>query len=337
MKQAEQIGNAMQSYETTGSTPQAMLRSYANDWVSAWDRFWFQPAQPHTLCLIRVLAGAMLLYSHLVWTLGLNDFLGPNAWIDRQTAAQLSRPFYSWSPLFYFDSPLALGVYHTVAVLVMAALFVGWRTRTAAVLAWLFAVSYCHRLQGALFGLDQAITMIAMYLMIGPSGAVYSVDRWLAKRRGAAAPSATSSANVAIRLIQIHLCVIYLFSAIAKMKGDTWSDGSAIWYAVANLEYQSFDLTWIARFPWLIALTTHATIYWELTYAGLIWPKTTRPIMLAMAVAVHGGIALAMGMITFGLAMLIANVAFVPPNWTQAILAKVTRQGDSMQPAGPGS
>jgi hypothetical protein len=39
----------------------------------------------------------------------------------------------------------------------------------------------------------------------------------------------------------------------------------------------------------------------------------TRPITLAIAVAVHGGIALFMGMITFGLMMIAANMIFLRP------------------------
>jgi hypothetical protein len=58
---------------------------------------------------------------------------------------------------------------------------------------------------------------------------------------------------------------------------------------------------------------THATVFWELTYAFLVWNRFTRPWVLLMAVLIHGGIALALGMATFGLVMLIGNVAFIPP------------------------
>lgn len=48
---------------------------------------------------------------------------------------------------------------------------------------------------------------------------------------------------------------------------------------------------------------------------ALVWPKSTRPFVVAMAVAVHGGIALFMGMATFGLMMIMANMIFVDPAW----------------------
>ena len=63
----------------------------------------------------------------------------------------------------------------------------------------------------------------------------------------------------------------------------------------------------------LLALATHATVFWELFYCCLVWNRFTRPLVLWMAVVVHGGIAIFMGMITFGLVMIYANLAFLKP------------------------
>jgi len=131
--------------------------------------------------------------------------------------------------------------------------------------------------------------------------------------------------NIAIRLLQLHMCVIYLFGGIGKMRGELWWDGSALWFAFANLEYQSLDMTWLVHAPWLIALLTHVTVIWETFYCFLIWPKLTRPICLAMAVAVHAGIGLCLGMWTFGLAMIIGNLAFVPPEVVRAAVTWLAR------------
>jgi len=194
-----------------------------------------------------------------------------------------------------------------------------------------------HRMTGFLFGLDQITLMLAMYLCVGRPAGVWSVDRWIRSRfvetvrdwnwlaaiTGLPLENARenirennryecSSNTVAIRLIQIHLCVIYLFGGIGKMRGETWWDGSAMWYSIASYEYQSFDMTWIGRYPFLSSIATHLTVFWELSYCALVWPRRTRPFVLAIAILVHGGIALFLGMITFGAMMIVANIAFVP-------------------------
>ncbi|MFM8213112.1 MAG: HTTM domain-containing protein, partial [Pirellula sp.] len=59
------------------------------------------------------------------------------------------------------------------------------------------------------------------------------------------------------------------------------------------------------------SILTHATLFWEITYAALVWPRLTRPWVLAMALLVHAGIAIFLGMITFGAMMIVANLAFL--------------------------
>ena len=161
--------------------------------------------------------------------------------------------------------------------------------------------------------------MLAMYVMLGPCGARYSVDRLLAIRRGKtdADPDYVDeswTATLAVRLIQTHLCVIYLFGGLGKLQGRAWWTGEAIWLSVANPEYRSLDMTWLApewglRFGELLA---HATVFFELFYICLIWNRWTRPLVLLTALGVHGFIGLAMGMPEFALAMITANAAFLP-------------------------
>ena len=98
------------------------------------------------------------------------------------------------------------------------------------------------------------------------------------------------------------------------MLGGSWWDGSAMWLSIANYEYQTIDLTPLATWPMLLAFLTHITVLFELFYCALIWNRLTRPVILLTAVLMHLGIATCLGMATFGLAMLIGNLAFIPPS-----------------------
>ncbi|MCC7086371.1 MAG: HTTM domain-containing protein [Pirellulales bacterium] len=282
-----------------------------------WNRFWFSPSDPATLGLLRILAGAMLFYTHLVWTLGLEDFFGnSHPWLTREAISALpGHATTKWSYFYLIDSPAMLWCVHIAALIVFALLTIGLWSRVMSILAFIASVSYIHRASLAQFGLDDTNVMLAMYLMVGPSGAAYSVDRWLKRRRKhrELAIETSIGANLAVRLIQVHMCVVYLFSGIGKLVGDPWWDGTAIWGAVANLEYQSVDMTWLGRHPWIMAILTHVTVFWETFYCALIWPRLARPIMLAIAVALHLSIGAFLGMWTFGLAMLIGNAAFISP------------------------
>jgi hypothetical protein len=320
----------------------AVTRNYAAEVWEAWNEFWFRPVSPSTLSAIRVLAGTMLLYTHLVWSLDLNAFFGPNGWLPAELMHDVHQagndpdgpgPLTGakrmiWTHFDFVQTPKLMWAVHVVALSIFFCLTIGFFSRIMAVLAYLLAVSYANRVTpGAYFGLDKINCMLAMYLMLGPCGARYSVDRLWRLRRGAppeVAPSA--SANAAIRLIQLHMCVIYLFSALGKLQGRSWWSGDAVWYSVATLEYQSLDMTWLWHHQYLVNFLTHVTVFFELSYAALIWPRLTRPWMLLLAVLLHGGIAVALGMPTFGLVMLIGNLAFVSPKTVRKVFDPIARR-----------
>lgn len=136
----------------------------------------------------------------------------------------------------------------------------------------------------------------------------------------------SSWATLAIRLIQLHMCALYLFAGLGKLEGQTWWTGEAIWMAIASTEYQSLDVTWLGHHPWMMDMFAHGTVFFELFYPFLIWPRFTRPWMLAIAVSMHLFIAACLGMITFGLAMLIGNLAFVYPATVRKVMDPIARR-----------
>jgi hypothetical protein len=309
-------------------------RDWLHAWAELWSRFWFQSLGPETLAVIRICTGAMLAYMHVIWLSRQADFFGPQAWINREASQSLHVSGWAWSWLWYTDSPLVVYSHLGLAILCSLLMMIGLGTRLVIPIAWLLTLMVCHRSTLALFGLDQVVMMLTMYLAIARSGSVYSLDSRLRDRLDHRKenlsgswwlPSAKAAEmnRVATRLIQLHLCAIYLFGGLSKMRGEMWYDGSAMWFTIVNYEYQSFDLTWIGRSPLLIATLSGLTIFWETFYCALVWPKLTRPLVLATAVFVHGGIAFGLGMITFGTIMIVANLAFVAPDfWRRLVRAK---------------
>lgn len=285
------------------------IAAWWRDALKAWNEFWFQPSMPHTLAVIRIFCGLMLAYVHIIWLSQIDDFFGEHAWIDGPTSRTLHRVDAVGSYLMYVSSPLIIRLHEIAAIVVSCMMAVGLFTRVAVPLSWFMTLMVCHRQTGALFGLDQVVMMLSMYLMLCPCGSVYSLDAW----RGAAGPKLSVANTISTRLLQLHLCVIYLFGGLSKLRGDFWWEGSAMWWSIVNYEYQSVDVTWLGKSPLLIAAITHVTLLWETFYPALIWPRLTRPFVLAMAVLVHGGIALALGMPTFGWMMIVANFVFVAP------------------------
>ncbi len=293
--------------------------------AEGWNAFWYTPADPTLLGLIRVLTGLMLLYTHAVWGLALNDFFGPrelaepSPGVPDRSSIKLALSFWWWVP------DRAMWPAYAVSMMILTLFTIGLWTRVTSFLSLCVVISFANRVPAALFGLDQINLLLTLYLTIGPSGQALSLDRWLARRRLGSdlpPPTPSASANLALRLIQVHMCVIYFFAGVSKLQGPSWWSGEAMWRAFANLEYQSFDMTWLAWHPWLVNLMTHVSVLWEISFCVLIWKPLWRPIMLAGAVVLHIGIGAFLGMWTFGLVMLIGCASFLPVEEVRRLLTR---------------
>jgi len=290
---------------------QALCGQTAAMW-GAWDRFWFTPVEARSLGLLRLLSGVMLVYTHLVWGLALEEFFGPNGWQDPELVQTLQQESSAWSFWWWIPGEWLWPVHWgSLAILVLYA--AGLWTRVTSVLSLVIAISYAHRAPMATFGLDQINILICLYLCLAPCGAFFSLDSVLRHRSGGPPPGTSMAAGIVRRLLQVHVAVLYLSAGIAKLKGETWWDGTAIWLGAANLEYQSNSLLWLAWHPRLVDLLTHMTLLWELTFVAFVWKPVFRPLVLLVGVTIHLGIGLFLGMWTFGLVMICTYIAFLPP------------------------
>lgn len=329
---ARSKGDAHQSQaDVLVSTTDSESQSYLQSWIIAWNQFWFKPSDPALLGLLRILVGGMLFYTHFVWSFELSTFFSSSADAllpigDRGLLAD--SPSYLWSHFDWIGDGLLWPV-HIAGLIVFALFTLGLWTRVTGIVSALLVISYANRSFGTQFGLDQINGFMAMYLALGPSGQFASIDRWFASRKqreqseqGRAVPTSTL-ANVSIRLMQVHLCVVYFFAGMGKLQGEFWWNGEAIWGALANYEYQTLDLTWLSEYMWLVNVMTYTALIWEVSYPFLIWPRLTRPLWIIMAILVHLGIGLCMGMMTFGLIMVFANFSFLDSTMVRKQLQKL--------------
>ena len=306
------------------------VASHLNEVVRHWDEFWFQPVDPLALGFLRILTGLMLVYTHLVWGLKFDAFLGPQGFQDPLLVQVLEPDSTAWTLWWLVPDASAMAVHWSCIVLLVLYTLGFWTTITKWA-APLITISYVNRAPNATFGLDQINAMLAVYLALGPCGARLSLDRvWRVYRHGVRslqahgswsdlAVPASSSARLVTRLIQVHMCVIYFFAGVSKLKGDAWWNGEAIWMALSNAEYQTTDMTWLAWYPWVSDLATHTTTLWEMTFWILVWRPAWRPLVLCVGASMHVGIGVCLGMWTFGLIMIFTYVTYFPPEMLRSV------------------
>jgi predicted DCC family thiol-disulfide oxidoreductase YuxK len=310
----------------------------------AWNSFFFSPADPTSVGLLRVLVGSLAFWSLLVFGLDLHQYLGSDGWAEPTVIRGLQRPL-AWS--FWFLVPE--GWLRPVWCACLAALglyALGLFSRSTAVLAWVIVVSTVRRVPIALYGFDQVLSMLALYLAVtGASGQAVSLDRFWTRLRqarnaalsgstqlgpggwsrevvstAAGSPPASISAGLALRLIQLHMVLIYGMAGLAKLQGPSWWNGTALWRTMATGEFVLLDFTFLGAWPLLINFLTHAALAVELLYPVLIWVRMARPLLLVGVFALHAGIAvMSPGLAEFALIMVAGNLAFVPGAWLRRL------------------
>ena len=80
----------------------AYLAGLTSAAMKGWNAFFFSPADPTAVGLIRIAAGLLAFWSLFVFGLDLNDYFGSNGWAEPNVIRALGRPL-SWS--FWFLVP----------------------------------------------------------------------------------------------------------------------------------------------------------------------------------------------------------------------------------------
>ncbi len=202
----------------------------------------------------------------------------------------------------------SLPAYTTLGVLVVAAvaLALGWRTRVAAVVVVVALVLVQRRDVYTLNSGDLLLRELAFFVALMPAGEVWSLD---ARRRGASA----LRAPWALRLLQLQVSALYLFSVVAKLGGRSWQDGTAVGLAVQLEDLQRVVLPQgLATSVTFSALATYGTLVVEAFLVVGLWRAGTRWWAMAAGVAIHLGIEATLLIGWFSLTVIACYLAFVP-------------------------
>jgi len=208
-------------------------------------------------------------------------------------------------------------------LLCCAAFMLGWRTSWVKWIVLIGQISYAQRNPMLIYGVDKILASLLFILCLAPIGRALSLDRLRAVRaarrinlEAALPPYAGPWTGACTRLMQIQMAVLFLWSAVEKLRGDEWWNGDAVWTIFTNDElYTPFLLDVLASQYWLVNVATYLTVLIELAYPFLIWQRPTRPYLLAAAIFLHLQFAILMRMPYFSIIMIMGHMSFVRPEW----------------------
>ncbi|WP_420711600.1 HTTM domain-containing protein [Streptomyces sp. NRRL F-4489] len=120
--------------------------------------------------------------------------------------------------------------------------------------------------------------------------------------------------NAGLLVIMVEVCLVYATAGWYKIQGTRWQDGTAVYYPL-RLDYFSPwpDLSHLLGGNGLIVmLITYGTVIVQVAFPFTVFNRRLKNVLLAAMVCEHLSIAFLLGLPFFSLAMITADLVFLP-------------------------
>jgi hypothetical protein len=169
---------------------------------------------------------------------------------------------------------------------------------------------------------DALLRHAVLFLALTPAGSVVSVDRW--RRARARFWEVPRVSSWGLRLLQIQLATVYLFSTVAKLRGEAWLEGTALSDAWRIGDLARFGMPlFVHDSVAFTAVLTWTTIAIELALATLLWNRRARPYVVLAGLGLHLGIEVTMSVGFFSAVAVTLYLTFIDPATVEGWLARL--------------
>lgn len=190
-------------------------------------------------------------------------------------------------------SDLAITIMKVLGLTGGLGLMLGLFPRTSAFFLWLVASSYSWRNSGIHNSGDNLIRIGCFFLMFVRSDASFSVKNYLASHHLWPVGKSEDLRFIPAwpqRTLQIQLCIVYFVTAILKLQGESWRDGSAVGLVLQLGEFIRFPVPDLLMTSTASSMATYFTVGFELLFPFLVWWPLFRVPMLVCGLFLHGAL-----------------------------------------------
>jgi hypothetical protein len=274
-------------------------------------RFFSQPSSPDTLGFFRIAVSAFAIVQLFVLLPDWMSLYGPKGILPWEVSEALSTnhmpglsKVLAVLSVFKMSPVSVLYLVTIIYFLSLLGLIAGYKTRLMGTLAWLMHLVLNTTGHFTAYGVETFTHISLFYCMVLPVGSAYSVDQ---RKKPVSVPPYLIT--LSIRMLQLHLCIMYLASGLEKSMGSQWWNGEAIWIALQQDQFRQVNVDWMANVPLIPKILCLGTLLVETCYPiGMLWNKT-RKCWLAAILTMHLFIALFLGLHLFGALMMLLNAA----------------------------
>jgi hypothetical protein len=288
----------------------------------SWNKFFFEEKPTEGIALFRIIWTGLLFTYFLLDIGNVNDFYGPKAIVSLATAeSDFPFPHLSIFKLFHPSYEVAYGILIVYGISLFLSM-IGLFTRWSLIVAFICMTSIHQRNIWLLSSSEMLMRSVTLFLICSPCGHSVSIDSLLGRtvesfRQKKYWPVWT------LRLIQIQVSVVYLWTFWHKLKGETWLDGTAVYYATRLEGLTNFSIPFLMNSIPFLKLMTWATLAIEFSLGALIWIKPLRKPIILLGIVFHLGIEYVMSIPFFELSMIALLINFYSPEELKSFIFKL--------------
>lgn len=230
-----------------------------------------------SLAFFRVLFALLLLTDYGIRWIDATAHYSDFGLCPRQTFLQMGWSPYLFSLYMINGMPAFVHLLFVLQVLVAVALLLGYRTRVATLMSWVFLVSLHNRNPWLLNGGDVYARCILFWMLFLPWGQCWSMDakrgrtdiRWWTAQAG---PEGKGVRGIAPLAVLLQVSMLYWFAALPKTHPSWVGDYSAINIAL-HLDHlvKPFGITFRETFKSYLPTLTYLVFHWEFWGPFLLW------------------------------------------------------------------
>jgi antimicrobial peptide system SdpB family protein len=212
-----------------------------------------------------------------------------------------------------------LEITRIISIVILLIVASGWRPRYTAIFHWWIAFSL-HASAITVDGGDQLTAVLTMLILPialtdkrkwhwQPAPIVEDISQAEVLRR--------ITALVTFAAIRFQVAIVYFHAAVGKLSVGDWANGTVLYYWFTDPIVGLPD--WLTIFlpvlhsPFVVVITWLTLILEILLFMALVMPRPALKYCLIAGIIFHLAIALAMGLISFSIAMVAALVLYLRP------------------------
>ncbi|VWX50475.1 TQO small subunit DoxD [Novosphingobium sp. 9U] len=293
-----------------------------------WNRYWFPNAPLADLAILRIIAvGTQLVLMLLDERYGLKSLVEisklpafmyePMLFLKLLTTAMGGYKFILHDMQIMWFVTVAAGLFSLIGLWTRVMLLV-FAAGVSVMQLWVMSHGDAHH--------PEAAMMLALCtLALAPSGATFSVDWWIRRRRDSRPARSqllemSREAKWPLLLLQWIFALMYLSAAYAKIVygHGHWANGYTLQFYLARdgLRWDSLLGVWLSHYHWLSFFSQWAILIFQSTFVVSMFVPKLKYIYVPIGMAMHIGIYLMLEAPFFQWSAL--YLVFVP--WTSIIL-----------------